>query len=108
MAGPHPIRDSSSGGRSEILRSLYNQYAFEGRNGVTPAHVAVDLRRRTLTPDPELETDVVRVTKDLRDDGYVTGGHQLASPVHLTRSGVAMGRNPIPPSIVGNRGASQT
>lgn len=103
----HPINDSSSGGRSEILRSSYNLHAFEGRNGVTPAHVSVDLRRRTLTPDANLEADVVRVTGELRDDGLVTGGHQLTSPMALTREGAKQGRNPIPPAIVGGRGDIQ-
>lgn len=103
----HPIRDSSSDGKSEVLRSLYNLMAFEGRSGVSPAHVAVDLRRRSLTPDPNLETEVVRVHQGLRDDGLITGGHTLRSIVRLTKAGVTQGRNPIPPAIVGGQGDIQ-
>ena len=103
----HPIRDSSSGGRSEILRSAYNLHAFTGRNGVTPAHVSVDLRRRSMTPDANLEADVVRVVGELRNDGLVVGGHQLASPMSLTAEGARQGRNPIPPAIIGGRGDVQ-
>lgn len=97
----HPIKDSPTGGRHEILRSLYHLYAFPPRNGVTPAHVSVDLRRRSRTPDPDLEAHVLQVIGDLRDDGHVTGGHRLTSPVSLTRAGAAIGKNPMPPSIIG-------
>lgn len=101
----HPIKDSSSKGRSEVLRSLYNQYGFNGRSGVTPAHVAVDLRRRTLVNDPDLEAGVVDVIGGLRDDGLVIGGHRLQSPVSLTSEGKRQGANPMPPAIVGGRGS---
>lgn len=101
----HPIKDSSSKGRSEVLRSLYNLYAFNGRSGVSPAHVAVDLRRRAPVTDPDLEANVLDVMGGLREDGLVTGGHRLQSPVSLTSEGKRQGANPIPPAIVGGRGS---